>query len=130
MQKEIAAQHRRLDDLFDGVRDALARAGLESGEALAELEDALAVHFEQEDRLYYAAIGSLRPEHRDTVERFAGDHRRFLDRLEEVALRVGSGAIGEAARAFEGFAADFAGHEAAEEALLRALQAEIDAARP
>jgi hypothetical protein len=129
MREEIAAQHRRLDGLFAAVRDAFARAGVEAAEALAELEAALAAHFEQEDRLYYPTVGSLRPEHRARVERFATDHERFLARLERVAEGVRRHALEEAAREFERFAEDFAGHEAGEEDLLRALQAELEAVR-
>jgi hypothetical protein len=129
MRDEIVAQHRRLDGLFEGVRNAFADAGLEAGEALGELGDALAAHFEQEDRLYYPTVGSLRPEHRSTVERLAGDHERFLIRLDGVAARVRHGGLEEAAEEFERFAGDFARHEDAEEALLRALQTELDAAR-
>ena len=129
MRDEIAAQHRRLDGLFGAVRHALSRAGVEDGSALAELEEALAAHFEQEDRLYYPTVGSLRPEHRASVARFASDHERFLGRLEKVAERLRSRALEEASREFEAFAADFAGHETREESLLRALQAEIEAAR-
>jgi hypothetical protein len=129
VRDEIVAQHRELDGLFEGVRSAFADAGRETGEALGELGEALAAHFEQEDRLYYPTVGSLRPEHRSTVERLAGDHERFLGRLEGVAERVRHGGLEQAAQEFERFAADFARHEAAEEALLRALQAEIDAAR-
>jgi hypothetical protein len=129
MRDEIAAQHRRLDGLFGAVRDAFARAGLEAGAALAELEEALAAHFEQEDRLYYPTVGSLRPEHRASVERFASDHERFLGRLEKVAETLRRRALEEASREFEAFAADFAGHETREEVLLRALQAEVEAAR-
>lgn len=129
MQEEIAAQHRRLDGLFEAVRDALERAGLETSHALADLADALAAHFDQEDRLYYPTVGSLRPEHRPSVERFKTDHQRFLGRLARVAERVRAHELGEAAHEFERFAADFAGHEAGEEALMRALQAELEAAR-
>jgi hypothetical protein len=128
MREEIVAQHRRLDGLFEEVRNALTQAGLAS-EALAALGEALSAHFEQEDRLYYPTVGSLRPEHRATVERFAADHVRFLTRLEDLSRRVEGQLLGEAAQEFERFAADFAGHEAGEEALLRTLQAEIDAAR-
>lgn len=129
MREEILEQHRRLDGLLGGVRAALARTLPEVGHALAELEEALAAHFEQEDRLYYPPIGSLRPEHRASVQRFASDHRRFLDRLEALADRIRRQAVAEAAREFETFAADFVGHEAGEEALLAALQAEVEAAR-
>lgn len=129
MRDEIGAQHRRLDGLFEAVREAFGRAGLEAGAALADLEEALAAHFEQEDRLYYPTVGSLRPEHRDAVVRFANDHARFLARLEKVGEGVRRRALEEASREFESFAADFAGHETREEVLLRALQAELDAAR-
>jgi len=128
MREEIAAQHRRLDPLFEAVRDAFERAAVEADRALADLAEALAAHFEQEDRLYYPTIGSLRPEHRGRVDRFAIDHRRFLAQLDGVAERVQRRALEEASREFEAFAHDFAGHEAGEEALLHALQAELDAA--
>ena len=129
MRDEIAAAHRRLDALFEGAREALARGVPEAARrVLAELQEALADHFEQEDRLYYPAIGSLRPEHRDSVERFATDHGRFLDQLERVAERVRARSLADAARAFEDFALDFAGHEAGEEALLEALRVEVEAA--
>lgn len=129
MRDEIAAAHRRLDAFFEGAREALAGGVPEAARrALAKLQEALADHFEQEDRLYYPAIGSLRPEHRASVECFATDHGRFLDQLERVAERVRARSLAEAARAFEEFALDFAGHEAGEEALLEALRAEVEAA--
>jgi hemerythrin len=128
MREEIAAQHRRLDGLFEAVRDAFSQAGLEVDDALARLGEALEAHFEQEDRLYYPTIGSLRPEHRASVERFASDHQRFLAQLATVAESVRHRELEGAAREFEAFAADFVGHEAGEESLLRALEAELAAA--
>jgi hypothetical protein len=129
MREEIAAQHRRLDPLFEAVRSAFERAAAQADRALAELEEALATHFDQEDRLYYPTIGSLRPEHRGRVERFAADHQRFLAHLEAIGEHVRGRGLADAARDFEVFAGDFARHEAQEEALLHDLQVELDAAR-
>lgn len=128
MRDEIAAQHRRLAALFSALRHAL-EGGREAVDELAELRGALAVHFEQEDRLYYPTVGSLRPEHRTSVYRFASDHERFLAALEGVAERIRQRALAEAAREFEQFAEEFARHEAREEGLLGALHAETEAAR-
>jgi hypothetical protein len=122
MREEVAAQHRRLDGLFGELRGALGRTRDAAARAVDDLEEALAVHFVQEDGLYYPPIASLRPEHRATVQRFAADHRRFLAALHEVAGAIEHGALPAAAAAFEAFAVEFARHEEAEEALLRSLQ--------
>jgi hypothetical protein len=120
----ILAEHRRLDALFAETRAALEPRDAEvARRALEDLLAALAVHFEQEDALYYPVVASLRPDHAGRVRDFAAAHARFLAELAEVgrASREESRAL--ARDAFEAFARAFAAHEAAEEELLRSVEA-------
>lgn len=139
MEREILAQHRRLRGLFADVEDALeaalgASAGDGAGvdevrEALARLGEALDVHFEQEDRLYYPPIVSLRPEHRERIDSLAEQHTAFRERLARIAQRLEVGRLEPTAQAFRELVADFGRHEKSEEELLAALDRDAVAAR-
>jgi len=139
MEQEILAQHRRLRGLFADVEDAIeaalgAAAGDGAGvdevrEALARLGEALDVHFEQEDRLYYPPIVSLRPEHRERIDSLAEQHTAFRERLARIAQGLEVGRLEPTARAFRELVADFGRHEKSEEELLAALDRDAVAAR-
>jgi len=122
----ILTEHRGLDALFAEARAALEsrRAGVARA-ALEGLAAALAVHFEQEDGLYYPPVASLRPADAERVRGFAAAHVRFLAQLADVERRAREVSLAEARRAFETFALDFAAHEGAEEELLRSMEAEV-----
>jgi hypothetical protein len=130
MKRAILEQHRLLDALFLGARGALASAEIGSvRDALAELGEALEAHFELENSLYYPPIRVLRPEHAASVRGFEAAHERFLRELGVIGQQAAEGALGAARAAFDAFALAFASHEAAEEDLLRAIEAEVSAAR-
>jgi hemerythrin len=120
----ILAEHRRLDALFAETRAALEPCDAEvARRALEDLLAALAVHFEQEDALYYPVVASLRPDHAARVRDFAAAHARFRAELAEVGRESHEGSRARAREAFEAFARAFASHEAAEEELLRSVDA-------
>lgn len=131
MEREVFAQHRRLRGLFADVQDALD-AGLgvdEVREALMRLGEALDVHFEQEDRLYFPPIVSLRPEHRGRIDALGEEHGLFRERLARIAEGLEVGGLEATNRAFQEFAADFGRHEKSEEDLLTALDRDVASAR-
>jgi hypothetical protein len=129
-ERLIMAEHQRLDALFAEARAALEPCDAAVAQrALAGLAAALAVHFEQEDRLYYPPVASLRPVHAEQVRAFAAAHVRFLAQLAEVERRAREESVADARAAFESLALAFSAHEAAEEQLLRSLEAEFREAR-
>jgi hypothetical protein len=101
MQHEVREAHRRLQELYADVQETLAEEP--SNEAaraeFAALRESLDVHFEQEDRLYYSAIRSLRPE---LAQRVTG----FAEALSEFAVLT----------------REFGLHEASEEAMLAEME--------
>lgn len=127
--KQVRTAHRRLEVLFAEAREALeeGEAGV-AREAVARLREALEIHFEQEDSLYYPSIAALRPEHRPPLQACMDSHDGFRERLAELARHVDGGEIGEAVRLFGRIADAFARHEAAEEQVLAAVERELRAA--
>lgn len=126
----ILAEHRQLDALFAETRAALEPGdGDDARRALEGLTAALAVHFEQEDALYYPVVASLRPDHAERVRDFASAHARFLAELEDVGRHTRAGPRALARDAFESLARAFATHEAAEEELLRSVEVGVHPAR-
>ena len=127
MEREVRAQHRRIDALFADARDALhAGDALEAAsEAFASLRDALDTHFEQEDRLYYPAIWALRPEQKPGLVAAVEAHRDFRARLRAIDALLAEGELGEAQRAFEALAEAFTLHESQEESVLARLDREL-----
>jgi hypothetical protein len=128
VEREIAAEHRRLDALFGAARDALsAGERQEACAALEALAAALVTHFDQEDHLYYPAIAGLCRQHAPSVRAFGAGHVRFLEQLEQLTRQTEEGALSEAAAGLENLARSFAAHEAAEEALIHAIETEVAA---
>jgi hypothetical protein len=95
----IFAEHRDLNALLAEVRDSFhdRRA---AADALERLAGAFDVHFEQEDRLYYPAIGSLRPELQRRLHAISTGHDGFRAQLEHVRTLLDSEKPDAASRAF------------------------------
>jgi hemerythrin len=124
--QEVRAEHRRLDQVFAELGRALREGGdldalRDDFAALAEQVD---VHFEQEDRLYYASIGALRPELKPEIEAIALAHDRFRLELSRISDQLERAALERARLAFAQLVGAFEQHEAAEESLLRRLDRE------
>ena len=129
MSRDIAAEHRGLQPLFEETRAALQAATPRAQEPFDRLRAALKTHFAQEERLYYPAIWALRPEHKAALHDFLEAHAAFLDALADIADQLERGALGEAEGAFAVFVESYTPHEDREEELLRDLEREW-AARP
>jgi hypothetical protein len=129
--REVLAQHRRLDALFDEVQDSFRPDGPPEAtlEALKELREALETHFDQEDRLYYPAIWALRPDLKPQLKTLVEAHGEFLGHLDRLENLLSRGEHSEAGSVFEYLSAVFKRHEAAEEETLATLDREIGAAR-
>jgi hemerythrin len=127
VEREVFAQHRRLDVLFEEALDAFRSEDPrnDAGAALAELREALETHFDQEDRLYYPAIGALRPDLKPKLERFLDAHAQFHHDFERVEALLSQASLDEARAAFEALSRAFKIHEAAEEATLATLEREL-----
>ena len=123
----VSREHRRLDELFSEVEASFAAHADPDAvrDAFAALCEQLDVHFEQEDRLYYATVGTLRPELAPQIRSISDAHRSFrseigairdlLERTELPAARQRISALVEA----------FRRHEAMEETLLERIEATI-----
>ena len=131
MEREVFAQHRELDSLFEEVLDSFRPEGPPEAtlEALKELREALETHFEQEDRLYYTAIWALRPDLEPQLRTLVDAHGEFLAQLDRLGALLDRGERAEARSVFDYLSAVFKRHEDAEEAALATLDREIDAAR-
>jgi hypothetical protein len=127
----IRAEHDRLDDWFAEVEEILRESTdpEELRESFSGLFAAIDVHFDQEDRLYYATIAALRPELARDVAAIGDGHRRFRLQLAAIADQLVRGELAAARLGFAQLGQGFAEHEAAEERLLEQVEGER-AARP
>jgi len=123
----VRAAHRRLQDLYADVQETLAEEPSHEAarEAFGALSEALNVHFEQEDRLYYPTIRSLRRELANRVAGFADQHGRFRESLAAIDTLLGAGDRASALREFVALTEKLGLHEEDEEAML----AEVDRQR-
>jgi len=130
VEREVFAQHRELDSLFEEVLDSFRPEGPPETtlEALKELREALETHFDQEDRLYYPAIWALRPDLEPQLRTLVDAHGEFLAQLDRLGTLLDRGERAEASSVFDYLSAVFKRHEDAEEAALATLDREIDAA--
>lgn len=124
----VAAEHRDLNAILSDVREAL-RDRSAAPDALERLVEAFDVHFSQEDRLYYPAIGSLRPDLRGRLLSISDGHASFRARLDEIREQLDGGDLAAASLSLDALARDFGAHEAAEEELLAELDRALGAAR-
>lgn len=128
LEREVIEQHRRLDVLFAAVRESFVsqRGDAALSASLGRLEEALEVHFLQEDELYYPAISALRPEQKERLQTCVSAHRKLRDLLHDLGGRAARGERAGALQVFEALAEDFRRHEVREEELLHALESELD----
>lgn len=121
VQQVVRGEHHRLGEMFVEVERIFGAASpVETmREAFAILSEQLDVHFEQEERLYYASIGALRPDLKPAIHTISEDHRRFRLELAAIADQLERGDLEGAEHGFEALATGFRRHEAMEEALLR-----------
>lgn len=118
--QDVFVEHRDLNAILAEVRSSFHDPHAAAAEC-ERLAGAFDVHFEQEDRLYYPAIGSMRPELSQSLRAISEGHDGFRARLERVRAQLESGELGAARQGFESLASDFGEHEAAEEQLLADL---------
>jgi iron-sulfur cluster repair protein YtfE (RIC family) len=123
LEREVVGQHRRLDALFAAVRDSFAAERSEAAlsASLGRLEEALEVHFLQEDALYYPAISALRPQQKARLQACIAAHQPLRDLLHDLGGRAARGERAGLIQAFEALAEDFRRHEVREEEVLRDL---------
>jgi hypothetical protein len=121
VQQVVRGEHYRLGEMFVEVgRIFGAASAVETvREAFSILSEQLDVHFEQEERLYYASIGALRQDLKPAILTISEDHRRFRLELAAIADQLERGDVEGAAHGFEALTTGFRRHEAMEEALLR-----------
>jgi hypothetical protein len=131
LEHEVIQQHRRLDTLFSAAREAFVakRDAAAVSLSLGQLQEALEVHFLQEDELYYPALWALRPQQRDRLEACVAVHQHFRDLLRDLGGRATRGELDGALRVFEALAEDFRRHEVREEEVLHDLERDLSQAR-
>ena len=121
----VSEEHRRIDDLFAEVEASFAEPCDPDAvrDAFAALSESLDVHFEQEDRLYYASVGTLRPDLAPQVRAISDAHRGFRLELAAIHDQLERGELSLARSRLAALAAGFRRHEASEEALLQRVDA-------
>lgn len=131
VRHQVRSEHRRLDELFVEVAAVFAPPGVaeEMRDAFALLSEAIDVHFEQEERLYYASIGALRPDLKPEIVAIADAHRRFRLELAAIADQLERGDLAGARRGFEELASSFQQHEGVEERLLHRVEEAVGLTR-
>lgn len=126
----VSREHRRLDDLFREVEASFADLGDPDAlrDAFAALSEELEVHFDQEDRLYYAPVAALRPETAPQIRAISDAHRSFRGELADIRDSLGRGELAPVRRRIAALAEAFHRHEALEEQLLQRIEATIQPA--
>jgi hypothetical protein len=124
--ERVRGEHRRVESLFSELLDTLAPGARPAAVAgsFSRLRAALETHFAPEDRLYYPALAALRPDRRRAIEGFARSHDELRADLAAAAAALEDEPPAALAERLAALAARFAGHEAVEEAVLRAIDAE------
>lgn len=124
VQRAVRGEHQHLDELFVEVGEVFGTSGTaeELREAFAALSVAIDVHFEQEERLYYASIGALRPDLKPEIATIFEAHRRFRLELAAIGDQLERGALAGARHGFAALATAFQQHEVAEERLLHRVE--------
>ena len=127
MRDDVFVEHRGLHAILSEVRASLhdRRA---SADGLERLTAAFDVHFAQEERLYYPAISSLRPELQMRLRGISERHAGFRAQLRRVHALLDEGAVPAAREALASLSSDFEEHEREEEQLLSALDRESEPA--
>lgn len=123
LEDRLAREHRQLEALFEELAWALetGRPAAEARAAFTELAETLEVHFEQEDRLYYPAIGGLRPELEGRLAELAERHQWFLDQLRRLGDHLRHEDTAGAWAVFRSLSDAFAAHESAEDEILQQI---------
>lgn len=124
VQQRVRSEHRRIDELFVDVAAVFKAPGdaEEMRDALAALAETLDVHFEQEERLYYASIAALRPDLQPEIAAISAGHRRFRLELAAIADQLERSDLTAARQGFTALARSFEQHEATEERLLHRVE--------
>lgn len=125
--ERVRAEHLRLDEMFVEVTSVLGQSTdlEEVRDSFAALAEQVDVHFEQEDRLYYATIAALRPELKSDVEAIALSHRFFRAAFAEIGDLLARDDLEGARQAFTRLTREFEQHEASEERLLKRVEREV-----
>lgn len=124
VQRAVRGEHRRLDELFVamGERFGTSTTADEVRDAFSALSVAIDVHFEQEERLYYASIGALRPDLKPEITKLLEAHRRFRLELAAIGDQIERSGLTGARQSFSALAAAFQQHESAEDRLLQRVE--------
>lgn len=126
VEQAVRTEHRRLEELFAELAQALEEpADPESArDAFAALREEFETHIDQEDRLYYATIGALRPSLKPELEGFAEEHVEFRKELATLARLLERDDLAAAQGGFQALKSRFGRHERAEEQMLARAEAE------
>lgn len=131
VRREVAAEHRQLEALFEELRRALRGAdGEPSREILAQLGEALEAHFDREGCLYYPSIWALQPQRKAALSALVEAHGDLLELLEGVRAGLAANDSERAQGALAELWNGFHEHEQAEEHLLESIDRDLDAGAP
>lgn len=117
--RRIFVQHRKLDELYDAVLEALLAGPKPAAElALLRFQDALDAHFSLEDELYFPALHGLQQNLGEQLDRLSAEHERLRTKLGHLAVVFHTRSREACMDLLEELADAIRSHEAREEELI------------
>ncbi|MDP6978141.1 MAG: hemerythrin domain-containing protein [Myxococcota bacterium] len=129
MKHRITREHSHLEDLLDALIRTFSKSGATVRglwEPFEQFALDLESHIEQEDRLYFPAIGALSPDLKASLEALSVDHSAFTDQLRQVADHLAHEDIEGATRSLRNLDASLRAHEQVEEEILARLDSKLE----
>jgi len=115
----IQPEHRTLDSYFDDTKGRLT--GADGTVACRQLREALEIHFDQEESLYFPVVRRLCPDLNDKISGFAAAHAGFLSQLDSTIAFLEAGEESRAEERFAALQSGFARHELSEESMIESI---------
>jgi iron-sulfur cluster repair protein YtfE (RIC family) len=123
-RRRISSQHRKLDELFAAVDEALFRSGIHTARvAFTRFGDALEAHLSLEESIYFPALHGLRPDAAGELDHLLAEHTELRRRMRELSALFEAGETETTAARLASLADRVADHEEAEELLIARIAA-------
>ncbi len=120
--RRIASQHRQLAEMRELAVTALQELSVERGRvAFARFSEALAAHFDLEERVYFPAARGLCPELEGELQALADDHAYLRRDTDRVLAYFENGNGFASALTLDALLKHLVDHERREEQLLRRI---------
>jgi len=129
-RRQIESQHSHLHTLYESLSNAIAQGRIEMVRETGEqLLAAIEAHFSLEDGVFFPAVRSLHPQHRQELNELVREHERYRNKLVSMLGDLGSDGLGAFAAGYRELATSVADHERREERLISLLTGNGGAAR-